>query len=63
VTATVCPCDAFVHPRIISNPSGRTSIDYRVGDFTTFRHALLLSRENETALANWHATADRDLAL
>ena len=60
---TVCPCEVFVHPRIISNPSGRTSIDYRVGDYTAFRHALLRSRSGETALTDWHPTAGGDLAL
>lgn len=59
----VCPCDVFVHPRIISNRSGRASIDYRVGDYTTFRRALLLSREGEAALAGWNASAGGDLAL
>ena len=59
----VCPCDVFVHPRFITNVSGLTSIEYRAGNYTTFRHALLLSRPGETALANWNATAGSDLAL
>lgn len=63
MTPTACPCDVFVHPRIISNPSGRASIDYRVGDYTAFRHALLRSRRGESALRNWHASAGGDLAL
>jgi hypothetical protein len=40
----VCPCDRFIHPRVISNPAGLSSIAYRVGDFITFRHALLHAR-------------------
>jgi len=63
MTAPACPCGVFSHPRIIANPPGRASIGYRVGDYTAFRHALLLSRPDETALAEWHATAGGDLAL
>jgi hypothetical protein len=63
MSTSVCACEQVVHPRRISNPSGLTSIDYRVGDFTTFRHALLHARDGETALADWHPTTDGDLAL
>jgi hypothetical protein len=62
-TETICPCDKFVHPRAISNPPGRHSISYRVGDFTTFRHALLLSRPGEIELVNWRPSATQDLAV
>ena len=48
----VCPCEQFVHPRIIANPAGLAAISYRAGDFLSFRHALLLSQPNETELTN-----------
>jgi len=48
----VCPCEAFVHPRTIFNPPARATIDYRVGDFLSFRHALLLSLSGETELSS-----------
>jgi hypothetical protein len=63
MSAPICPCDRFVHPRIISNPAGLTSIHYRVGDFPAFRHALLLARRGETALAEWHPAEGSDLGL
>lgn len=59
----ICPCDTFDHPRVISNPPGRSIITYRVGDYITFRHALLLSRPLETELVNWRPSAKGDLAL
>jgi hypothetical protein len=62
MSAPFCPCDVVVHPRSISNPAGLTSIRYRVGDYPAFRHALLLARSGETALAEWHP-ADGDLGL
>ena len=63
MTPAICPCDQCVHPRIISNPPGLTALNYRAGDFTTFREALLRSRSGEIALKDWHAGADGDLAL
>ncbi|HMD96339.1 MAG TPA: hypothetical protein VKM93_03275 [Terriglobia bacterium] len=60
---TICPCDTFVHPRVITNLPGQSSIAYRVGDYITFRHALLLSRTGEVELANWRPSAKGDLAL
>jgi hypothetical protein len=59
----ICPCDVFIHPRTIFNPPGRVSLDYRVGDFTTFRRALLLSLPGELELTNWRPSAGDDLAL
>lgn len=38
-------------------------VDYRIGDYASFRAALLRARTDETALANWHPTADGDLAV
>ncbi len=59
----ICPCDVFIHPRTIFNPPGRTALDYRVGDFAAFRHALLLSLPGEAELTNWRPSAGDDLAL
>jgi hypothetical protein len=60
----ICPCEGFDHPKLISNPPGRDVIEYRVGDFTTFRHALLLARIDEKELPNtWIPSAQGDLAL
>jgi hypothetical protein len=61
--AAICPCDVFVHPRPISNLPGLDAIDYRGGDWTSFRHALLLSRPDEAQLVNWRPSAKTDLAL
>jgi hypothetical protein len=58
-----CRCEVFEHPRIIFNPPGRDTLLYRVGDFVTFRHALLLSLDNEIELVNWRPGASGDLAL
>lgn len=59
----VCPCEALSHPRAVSNPPGRTSLVYRVGDYASFREALLISRPGEIELANWRPGAKGDLAL
>jgi hypothetical protein len=74
----ICPCGLFVHPRVISNPPGLDAISYRVGDYTTFRHALLLARPGETELSRvetgtgqaagktvqiWRPSAEGDLAV
>lgn len=61
--APICPCDVFVHPQPISNLPGLDELDYRIGDFTSFRHALLLSLPDETQLVNWRPSASGDLGL
>ena len=58
-----CPCDVFVFPETISNPPGLAAIQYRVGDYTSFREALLEALPGEVELANWKPTASGDLAL
>jgi hypothetical protein len=60
---TICACDDIVHPRVLYNPPGRDVLDYRVGDYRSFRHALLRPLSGEVALAGWHPTAEGDLAL
>jgi hypothetical protein len=60
---TICPCETFDHPRVIVNPPGRNVIAYRVGDYTAFRHALLLSLPAEEELLHWRPSAKGDLGL
>ena len=69
---SICPCGAIVHPTVIFNPPGQNIIAYRVGDFTSFRHALLQSLPGETELSStqegvttqiWRPTGHGDLAL
>jgi hypothetical protein len=52
-----------VHPRLITNPPTLDAIAYRVGDYSTFRHALLLSRAGEAELTKWRPGAHGDLAV
>lgn len=63
MTDVHCPDDVIAHPRLITNPPGLTMIDYRIGDYTTFRRALLRARLGERALHDWHPEVDRDLAV
>ena len=60
---TSCPCDAFIHPRSMHNAPGLDEITYRVGEYATFREALLRALPNEQALAKWKPTAKGDLGL
>jgi Baseplate J-like protein len=57
-----CPCDGFTFPLTISNPPGRNSISYRIGDYFAFREALLRSLPGEVELVNWRPGAEGDLA-
>lgn len=59
----ICPCDGFTHPAVLFNPPGQDAIAYRVGDYITFRRALLQSLVNENELTQWRPGAKRDLAL
>jgi len=65
----ICPCAGFIHPRSISNPPDRDAIAYRVGDFNSFRHALLLPLLDakgdhlETELRLWRPAPNGDLSL
>jgi hypothetical protein len=58
-----CACDLFVHPAVIDNLPGLPSLVYRLGDFTSFRRALLLARPGEKELAAWRPGGRGDLAL
>ena len=68
----ICPCGAFQYPAVIFNPAGLSTISYRVGDYTAFRHALLQALPGESELTEnvagtlvqlWRPSADGDLAL
>ena len=70
--ALICPCGQFVFPSTITNPPGLDTIAYRLGDYTSFRHALLLPRAGETQLTRfdgntvtqiWRPGAQGDLAV
>jgi len=54
----ICPCDTFVYPQIISNPAGRSIINYRFGDYLSIRYALLMARAGEVELVNWRPTTE-----
>jgi hypothetical protein len=62
-TLSICPCEGFVHPRVVANAPGLRRIAYRAGDFLTFRHALLSARAVEQQLASWRPGAAGDLAV
>lgn len=59
----ICPCEGFTHPAVLFNPPGRDAITYRIGNYTTFRRALVQSLAGETELTQWRPGAKRDLAL
>ncbi len=69
----VCPCSGFAFPLTIFNLPGLTTIAYRVGDYTSFREALLLPLAGETVLTQtaangivtqvWRPGASGDLAV
>src|SRR5260370_40285625 len=62
-TSANCPCEGSSFPEVISNGPGIETLDYRVGDFTSFRNALLQSLPGEVELANWKPSSTSDLAL
>lgn len=68
-TDSICPCEGFIHLRLITNPPGQSDIEYRVGDFSSFRHALLLPLLNdkgellEHELNHWRPAPNGDLSL
>src|SRR5262245_55238022 len=63
----ICPCDGISMQTAIANPSGRDQIAYRVGDFSTFRHALLRGVPDplgpERAFQSWRPSARGDLGV
>jgi len=63
VADNVCPCDTPRSRLTISNSPGLSAISYRVGDFNSFREALLQALAGETQLTAWRPNAVTDLAL
>ena len=59
----ICPCGTFAHPRPPSNLPALASVRYRVGDFRSFRHALLLPLDHETQLSGWRPAGSGDLTM
>jgi hypothetical protein len=57
------PCGQRGRSGVISNPAGLAFVAYRVGDYVSFREALLSSRAGENALAAWRPGASGDLAV
>lgn len=51
------------HPREVENAPGQRSLSYRVGDFGSFRKALLESLPTERDLRGYRPSAKGDLAL
>jgi hypothetical protein len=49
---SICPCEQFVHPAPISNVASLDHISYRIGDYTTFREALLRALPGEASLSS-----------
>ena len=62
-TLSNCPCEGLVHPVAPLNLPNLSSVAYRVGDFLSFRQALLIARDGEQALSLWRPTAADDLLL
>jgi hypothetical protein len=52
-----------VFPVVIYNPPGLSAISYRVGDYSSFREALLENLPGEVELKGWRPTTDGDLTL
>jgi len=64
----ICPCDGQPAQFAISNPPGRDRIDYRIGDFVAFRHALLRNLIDpplgpESELNSWKPDAEGDFGV
>jgi hypothetical protein len=60
--AYICPCDDDL-PAPPTNLPGLSQIDYRTGDFVSFRRALLTPLDGEKALTAWRPGAEGDLGV
>ena len=72
LSQAICPCGLATHPALITNAPGLATISYRPGDYSSFRHALLLPCPGETQLTQtdgtqvtqiWRPGAQGDLAV
>src|SRR3954465_5184712 len=63
----ICPCDGGHDEPAISNAPAQSQIAYRVGDFRSFRRALLSTPpppfDAETQLQNWRPGTGGDLGV
>ena len=63
----ICPCDGAPSERTIDNAPARDQIAYRVGDFISFRRALLNALTEppgpEQQLTAWRPSAETDLGM
>jgi hypothetical protein len=59
----ICPCAGVEHPANISNLPELSAVQYRAGDFRSFRRALLQPLPSEAELTAWRAAPEGDLAL
>jgi hypothetical protein len=58
-----CPCGQPQFPTVVCNPPDLPAIDYRVGDYLSFRDKLLRPAPGETQLTGWQPGAQGDLAV
>ncbi len=63
----ICPCDGAPDERTIDNAPAQPRVGYRVGDFRSFRRALLSTPaapfDQEQQLTGWRPGATDDLAV
>ncbi|MFC9053294.1 baseplate J/gp47 family protein [Streptomyces anthocyanicus] len=63
-STAVCPCGVDTGcPWPIRNPAGLGVLSYRLGDFSSFRRAMLRPGTGEQELTAWRPGAANDLAL
>lgn len=60
--APICPCEGFIHPKVPFNPARVSRLAYRVGDYDSFRHSLLMGRA-EPGLGVWRPGGNQDLGV
>ncbi|KMY66926.1 hypothetical protein AAU61_13215 [Desulfocarbo indianensis] len=60
---TICPCQKQASPEPCQNQAGLHRVDYRLGDFDSFRQALLRPLPGEEALAAWRPAPQGDLVV
>lgn len=58
-----CPCGQPQFPTVVCNPPDLPAINYRVGDYLSFRDKLLRPAPGETQLTGWQPGAQGDLAV
>jgi hypothetical protein len=58
-----CACTQPQFPTVVCNPPDLPAIDYRAGDYLSFRDKLLRPAPGETQLTGWQPGAHGDLAV